>query len=224
MLLDSLTEARWKKKLEGEFTKPYFRNLQAFLEIEKDEYVLFPPENMIFNAFNLTPFESVNVVILGQDPYHGTGQAHGLAFSVPSGVKPPPSLRNIFKELVDDVGCDFPKNGDLTSWATQGVLLLNTLLSVRSGEPLSHKNCGWENFTDEVIRTISAQREHVVFILWGAPAGQKVSLIDQTKHLILKASHPSPLSSYRGFFGSKPFSQTNDYLMGYGIIPINWKL
>ncbi len=222
MVLDSLTEAGWKKTLEDEFAKPYFSCLQDLINKEREEYVLFPPPDMIFNAFNLTPFESVKVVILGQDPYHGSGQAHGLAFSVPCGIDFPPSLRNIFKELGDDVGCDFSTNGDLTSWAMQGVLLLNTLLSVRSGEPFSHKNCGWEKFTDQVIRTISAQLEHVVFILWGAHAGKKSSLIDETKHLILKSPHPSPLSSYRGFFGSKPFSQTNDYLVEQGIAPIEW--
>jgi len=164
------------------------------------------------------------VVILGQDPYHGAGQAHGLSFSVQEGVPHPPSLQNIFKELKDDVGCPIPKNGTLTSWAQQGVFLLNTVLTVRASEANSHRNEGWENFTDAVIACLSAQKEHLVFILWGSPAGAKVSLIDSKKHLILKAPHPSPLSSYRGFFGSKPFSKSNDYLTCKGIKPIDWCL
>lgn len=198
--------------------------LNAFLVEEKKNYTIFPHENNLFNAFNSTPFKNVKVVILGQDPYHGAGQAHGLSFSVQKGVALPPSLQNIFKELVSDIGCSFPKSGDLTHWAQEGVLLLNTLLSVRSGEPFSHKERGWERFTDQVIRILSERREHIVFILWGAPAGKKGSLIDERKHLILKAPHPSPLSSYRGFFGSKPFSQTNEYLSVQGISPIQWCL
>ena len=198
--------------------------LKTFLIEEKKNYTIFPQGSHIFNAFNSTPFENVKVVILGQDPYHGAGQAHGLSFSVQHGIALPPSLQNIFKELVSDIGCPYPKSGDLTHWAHEGVLLLNTLLTVRSGEPFSHKEHGWERFTDQVIRTLSAQREHIVFILWGAPAGKKASLIDGTKHLILKAPHPSPLSSYRGFFGSKPFSQTNQYLKLMQITPIEWCL
>lgn len=198
--------------------------LKAFLVEEKKNYTIFPQGKNIFNAFNSTPFENVKVVILGQDPYHGAGQAHGLSFSVQEGVALPPSLQNIFKELVSDIGCSFPKSGDLSHWAQEGVLLLNTLLSVRSGEPFSHKERGWERFTDQVIRILSERREHIVFILWGAPAGKKGSLIDERKHLILKAPHPSPLSSYRGFFGSKPFSQTNKYLSVQGISPIQWCL
>lgn len=198
--------------------------LKAFLVEEKKNYTIFPQGKNIFNAFNSTPFENVKVVILGQDPYHGAGQAHGLSFSVQEGVALPPSLQNIFKELVSDIGCSFPKSGDLSHWAQEGVLLLNTLLSVRSGEPFSHKERGWERFTDQVIRILSERREHIVFILWGAPAGKKGSLIDERKHLILKAPHPSPLSSYRGFFGSKPFSQTNEYLSVQGISPIQWCL
>jgi uracil-DNA glycosylase len=196
--------------------------LKAFLVEEKKNHTIFPQGSNIFNAFNSTSFENVKVVILGQDPYHGAGQAHGLSFSVQHGVPLPPSLQNIFKELVSDIGCSFPQSGDLSQWAAQGILLLNTLLSVREREPFSHKDRGWERFTDQVIRTLSEQREHIVFILWGAPAGKKASLIDGRKHLILTAPHPSPLSSYRGFFGSKPFSRTNDYLFSKGIKPIDW--
>lgn len=214
----------WKEALKAEFTQTYVSNLKDFLREEKKLYSLFPPENERFNAFNLTPFDSVKVVILGQDPYHGTAQAHGLSFSVQEGIALPPSLKNIFKELVDDIGCPYPNSGDLTPWAHEGVLLLNTLLSVRAHEPFSHKDRGWERFTDQVIRTLSDQKEHLVFILWGAPAAKKSMLIDSSKHLILKAPHPSPLSSYRGFFGSKPFSQANTYLIRNGIVPINWKL
>ncbi|MDO9303815.1 MAG: uracil-DNA glycosylase [Sulfuricurvum sp.] len=212
----------WRDALENEFNEPYMDSLKAFLLEEQKRYSIFPQSKNIFNAFNSSPFESVKVVILGQDPYHGAGQAHGLSFSVQAGVASPPSLQNIFKELVDDIGCPFPKSGDLSHWAHQGVLLLNTLLTVRQGEPFSHKDKGWERFTDQVIRTLSQQREHLVFILWGAPAGKKSILIDETKHLILKAPHPSPLSSYRGFFGSKPFSKTNTYLVEYEIAPIDW--
>lgn len=214
----------WREALKAEFAHPYMEELKAFLGEEKKYYTIFPHGSTIFNAFNSTPFESVKVVILGQDPYHGEGQAHGLSFSVQHGTKLPPSLQNIFKELVDDIGCEYPKSGDLSHWAQEGVLLLNTLLTVRSGEPFSHKEKGWERFTDQVIRTLSEQREHIVFILWGAPAGKKAALIDESKHLILKAPHPSPLSSYRGFFGSKPFSQTNDYLKSMQIAPIEWTL
>jgi len=212
----------WKVPLANEFNNGYMEALKSFLVEEKKNYTIFPQSKNIFNAFNASPFDSVKVVILGQDPYHGAGQAHGLSFSVQAGVASPPSLQNIFKELVDDIGCPFPKSGDLSHWAYQGVLLLNTLLTVRQGEPFSHKDRGWERFTDQVIRTLSEQREHVVFILWGAPAGKKSILIDETKHLILKAPHPSPLSSYRGFFGSKPFSKTNTYLAEHGIAPIDW--
>lgn len=212
----------WKAALENEFNDPYMDALKAFLLEEQKRYSIFPQSKNIFNAFNSSHFESVKVVILGQDPYHGAGQAHGLSFSVQAGVASPPSLQNIFKELVDDIGCPFPKSGDLSHWAQQGVLLLNTLLTVRQGEPFSHKDRGWERFTDQVIRTLSQQREHLVFILWGAPAGKKSILIDATKHLVLKAPHPSPLSSYRGFFGSKPFSKTNTYLLEHKMTPIDW--
>jgi uracil-DNA glycosylase len=222
--INPIIHESWKEALRAEFTHPYMEELKAFLIEEKKNYTIFPQGSNIFNAFNSTPFENVKVVILGQDPYHGPGQAHGLSFSVQHGVPLPPSLQNIFKELVSDIGCPYPKSGDLSHWAHEGVLLLNTLLTVRSGEPFSHKERGWERFTDQVIRTLSLQREHIVFILWGAPAGKKTSLIDAGKHLILKAPHPSPLSSYRGFFGSKPFSRTNIYLTSQGIDPIEWCL
>ncbi|MDD5118420.1 MAG: uracil-DNA glycosylase [Sulfuricurvum sp.] len=224
MAISPVIHESWKEALKTEFAHPYMEELKAFLGEEKNNYTIFPQGSHIFNAFNSTPFDSVKVVILGQDPYHGAGQAHGLSFSVQHGIALPPSLQNIFKELVADIGCPYPKSGDLSHWAHEGVLLLNTLLTVRSGEPFSHKDRGWERFTDQVIRTLSEEREHIVFILWGAPAGKKASLIDATKHLILKAPHPSPLSSYRGFFGSKPFSQSNDYLKAQGIKPIEWCL
>ncbi|MDP3301415.1 MAG: uracil-DNA glycosylase [Sulfuricurvum sp.] len=212
----------WRKALEYEFNHSYMGELKSFLIEEKKHYTIFPGGDDIFHAFNSTPFDAVKVVILGQDPYHGTGQAHGLSFSVVHGVKLPPSLKNIFKELVDDIGCAYPKSGDLSHWTTQGVLLLNTLLTVRSGEPFSHKERGWERFTDQVIRTLSHERKDIVFILWGSPAQKKAVLIDEQKHLILKAPHPSPLSSYRGFFGSKPFSKTNTYLTQQGVSPVQW--
>lgn len=212
----------WKRALEDEFNHPYMGELKSFLIEEKKHYTIFPSGPHIFNAFNSTSFDAVKVVILGQDPYHGTGQAHGLSFSVGHGLKLPPSLQNIFKELVDDMGCPFPKSGDLSHWAAQGVLLLNTLLTVRAGEPFSHKDRGWERFTDQVIRTLSRERKEIVFILWGAPAQKKAALIDEQKHFVLKAPHPSPLSSYRGFFGSKPFSKTNAYLKEHAITPIQW--
>jgi uracil-DNA glycosylase len=224
MAISPVIHESWNEALIAEFAHPYMEELKAFLVEEKKNYTIFPHGSNIFNAFNFTPFENVKVVILGQDPYHGVGQAHGLSFSVQYGVPLPPSLQNIFKELVADIGCPYPKSGNLSHWAHEGVLLLNTLLTVRSGEPFSHKDHGWERFTDQVIRTLSDQRENIVFILWGAPAGKKASLIDATKHLILKAPHPSPLSSYRGFFGSKPFSQSNAYLKSMQIAPIEWCL
>ena len=217
-------EESWKNVLLEEFQKPYFETLKTFLVEEKKSHTIYPSGQNIFAAFEHTPFENVEVVILGQDPYHGVGQAHGLSFSVQDGVPHPPSLQNIFKELKDDLGCNIPKSGNLTAWAKQGVFLLNTVLTVRASEANSHRNQGWENFTDAVIKTLSTQKEHLVFILWGSPAGAKVSLIDGKKHLILHAPHPSPLSSYRGFFGSKPFSKSNDYLVSKGKKPINWCL
>ena len=217
-------EESWKMVLKEEFQKLYFETLKTFLVEEKKSHTIYPSGANIFAAFEHTPFESVAVVILGQDPYHGVGQAHGLSFSVQDGVPHPPSLQNIFKELKDDLGCNIPKSGNLTAWAKQGVFLLNTVLTVRASEANSHRNQGWENFTDAVIKTLSTQKEHLVFILWGSPAGAKASLIDGKKHLILRAPHPSPLSSYRGFFGSKPFSKSNDYLVAKGKKPIDWCL
>lgn len=214
----------WRQKLVGEFTKEYYLDLIRFVREEDAAYAVYPPKKQRFNAYNLTPFEKVKVVILGQDPYHGAQQAHGLAFSVPPGVPHPPSLKNILKELHDDIGAPIPKDGTLTHWAEEGVFLLNTVLSVRAGQAHSHKGRGWEEFTDATIRLISEEKEHVVFILWGKPAQQKAALIDERRHLVLRAPHPSPLSSYRGFFGSKPFSRTNAYLVENGIEPIDWTL
>ena len=217
-------EESWKMVLKEEFEKPYFETLKTFLVEEKKQHTVYPSGANIFAAFDNTPFDNVKVVILGQDPYHGAGQAHGLSFSVQDGVPYPPSLQNIFKELKDDLGCNTPKSGNLTAWAKQGVFLLNTVLTVRASEANSHRNQGWENFTDAVIRLLNSQKEHLVFILWGSPAGAKASLIDAKKHLILKAPHPSPLSSYRGFFGSRPFSKSNEYLLHHGKTPIQWAL
>ncbi len=224
LMIEPKIEESWKKVLFDEFQKPYFEALKTFLIEEKKHHTIYPSGANIFSAFNHTPFERVKVVILGQDPYHGANQAHGLSFSVKEGVPHPPSLQNIFKELRDDIGCDIPKNGTLTSWADQGVFLMNAVLTVRASEANSHKGRGWETFTDTVIRTLSDKKEHLVFILWGAPAGAKASLIDSKKHLILKAPHPSPLSSYRGFFGSKPFSKSNTYLIEHEKAPIEWAL
>lgn len=223
-MIDPKIENSWKAVLFDEFQKPYFNSLKEFLVEEKQRHTVYPHGSNIFAAFNNTPFDNVKVVILGQDPYHGAGQAHGLAFSVNEGVPHPPSLQNIFKELRDDMGCDMPKSGNLTSWAKEGVFLLNTVLTVRAAEANSHKSRGWEIFTDAVIRLLSEKKENLVFILWGSPAGAKSSLIDAKKHLILKAPHPSPLSSYRGFFGSKPFSKTNAFLKERGLKPIEWCL
>ena len=219
-----LEENSWKERLEEEFKKEYYQSLILFLREEDAAHTVYPPKGKRFNAYNTTPFEKVKVVIIGQDPYHGEGQAHGLAFSVQEGVSHPPSLQNIFKELHDAIGCAVPKNGTLTHWAEEGVFLLNTVLTVRASEAHSHKGEGWERFTDATIRLISEQKEHVVFVLWGKPAQQKAALIDESRHLILRAPHPSPLSSYRGFFGSKPFSKTNEYLRANGISPIDWTL
>jgi len=205
-------------------TSPQFRSLKSFIIQERRQYNIFPPKEDMFRAFIETPFENVKAVILGQDPYHGRGQAHGLAFSVRKGVPIPPSLQNIFLELQNDLGIEPPHHGDLTQWANRGVLLLNTVLTVREGQANSHRGKGWELFTDEVIRTISREKSGVVFILWGRPAGEKRNLIDNSKHLILQAPHPSPLSAFRGFFGSAPFSKTNRYLESVGKTPINWKM
>jgi uracil-DNA glycosylase len=214
----------WLPYLAAEFTSPYFAELKKFLTEEKKKYNIFPPGDKIFSAFNSTPFNNVKVVILGQDPYHGKGQAHGLCFSVSAGVAFPPSLVNIFKELKSDLGIMPPDSGELYAWGNQGVLLLNTVLTVRENMPESHKNKGWELFTDSVITQISKHKENVVFILWGNNAKTKTKLIDSSKHCILTAAHPSPLSATRGFFGCKHFSKTNEYLISKNIEPIDWKL
>ena len=208
--------------LEEEFNKPYFEELTSFVKEEYQLKKVFPPPTDIFRAFDLCPFDNVKVVILGQDPYHGPGQAHGLCFSVNKDIPMPPSLKNIYKEIVSDVGGEMPSNGNLEHWAEQGVFMLNATLTVIAHMAGSHQKKGWEAFTDEVIRLISEKKKHVVFMLWGAYAGDKAWMIDDTKHLILKAPHPSPLSSHRGFFGSKHFSQANDYLKLKGLEPISW--
>lgn len=217
-------EEKWKKILELEFSSPYFYELKQFLVCEKQQHTVFPPGKLIFNAFNLTPFDEVKVVILGQDPYHNVGQAHGLCFSVPDGVPHPKSLINIFKELHQDVNVSIPKSGNLEKWAKQGVLLLNAMLTVRAHQAGSHQQKGWEKFTDAAIQAISAHKQNVVFLLWGNYAQAKEPLIDKSKHLILKTVHPSPLSASRGFFGCKHFSKTNDYLIQTGQKPIDWEL
>lgn len=219
------TDPGWKALLQDEFAKPYMRELFGFLEKENHSGKnIFPPQSDIFSAFNLTPFSRVKVVILGQDPYHGKDQAHGLAFSVLPGIKIPPSLVNIFKELKDDTGLNPPIHGCLKAWALQGVLLLNNVLTVEESKAASHQNKGWEKFTDKVIEILNEKKENLVFILWGSPAQKKAKHLDQDKHFILKSVHPSPLSVYRGFMGSKPFSQTNEYLSSQGISPIDWSL
>jgi len=215
-------EQSWKDILSDEFRADYFQQLKNFLVEEKTKYIVYPPGKLIFNAFNTTPFNKVKVVIIGQDPYHGPGQAHGLCFSVPEGIAIPPSLRNIYKELSSDMRIDIPKHGNLTKWAEQGVLLLNATLSVRAHQAGSHQGKGWERFTDQAIRMVSDKREHVVFMLWGAFAQKKAALINADKHLILKSVHPSPLSAHRGFFGSKHFSAANEYLSQHGIQTIDW--
>lgn len=215
-------EDSWGKLLSDVFEQDFFTSLVSFVKDEYQTQEVFPPGKEIFNAFNYCPIESVKVVILGQDPYHGFGQAHGLSFSVRPGVPFPPSLLNIFKEIKADIGLDMPPNGDLTRWAQQGVFLLNATLTVRANQAGSHQNRGWEKFTDEVIKMISAHRENVVFMLWGAYAQKKAELIDVEKHLVLKAPHPSPLSVHRGFLGCKHFSMANDYLIEKQIDPIKW--
>ncbi|KIM09070.1 MAG: uracil-DNA glycosylase [Sulfurovum sp. PC08-66] len=214
----------WLRAVGVEFEKEYMHALKAFLVDEKAHHTLFPPSEEIFTALNLTSFENVKVVILGQDPYHGSHQAHGLAFSVSNQTKIPPSLANIFKELKEDMGCNVSSVGNLTAWANQGVLLLNAVLTVRAHEPNSHANRGWEIFTSKIIETISANKEHVVFILWGKPAQRKIEIIDTSKHYVIQSAHPSPLSAHRGFFGSRPFSKTNNFLISIGERPIEWCL
>lgn len=218
-------ETSWKEHLKAEFSKAYFEQLVLFLKMEKAQgRKVFPPGSLIFNAFDQTPFDTVKVVLLGQDPYHGPGQAHGLCFSVPDGVSPPPSLENMFKELQSDIGLPRPATGNLTKWAKQGVLLLNASLTVRAGEAGSHARNGWMNFTDAVIRKLSDEKKGIVFLLWGKFAQEKQTLIDGTKHHILLAAHPSPLSAYAGFFGCKHFSKANTLLTEQGLNPIDWAL
>ena len=214
----------WLDEIQGEFKKPYYRELYQFVRDEYSKAVIYPPADDIFNAMHFTPLSKVKVLLLGQDPYHNVGQAHGLCFSVKKGVDIPPSLVNIYKELHDDLGCTIPNHGCLTKWAEQGVLMLNTVLTVRAHQANSHKDIGWEEFTDAAIMALNSQDRPIVFILWGAPAQRKARMLTNPKHLILKAPHPSPLSAYRGFFGSKPFSQTNDYLRAHGVEPIDWQI
>jgi len=224
--MDVKIEPSWKAELKEEFKKPYFLQIATFLKTEKAlNKVIYPPGTLIFNAFNQTPFNKLKVVIIGQDPYHGAGQAHGLSFSVQNGIKPPPSLVNIYKEIQRDIGIAMPKEyGNLTNWAQQGVLLLNAALTVRDGEPFSHAKFGWADFTDSVIQKISDKKKGVVFLLWGKFAQDKQVLIDETKHHVLKAAHPSPFSADKGFFGCRHFSKTNEFLVKEGHQPIDWKL
>jgi len=218
-------ETSWKNALSELFDKPYFSQIADHLKAEKAlNTTIYPSGSLIFNAFSLTPYEKVKVIILGQDPYHNVNQAMGLSFSVPDGMKPPPSLVNIFKELHKDIGMQIPSSGNLTAWAQQGVLLLNAVLTVRANEPASHAKIGWTKFTDDVIQTLSLHKTGLVFILWGNFAQEKIKLIDSSKHKILKAAHPSPFSAYNGFFGCKHFSETNEYLVKNNIDPIDWAI
>ncbi len=214
----------WNPLLRSEFDEPYWANLMSFVAQERSRHEVFPPDSEVFAALHLTSFASTRVVILGQDPYHGPGQAHGLCFSVRRGTRLPPSLANIYRELADDIGCDQPVHGDLTSWATQGVLLLNTTLTVRAHAAASHQGQGWERFTDRVIRTVNDKPHSVVFVLWGAAARRKSLMIDTSRHFIIESAHPSPLSARNGFFGSRPFSRTNAHLVASGLTPIDWTL
>jgi uracil-DNA glycosylase len=224
-MMDVKIESSWKEILKDEFNKPYFQQIVLHLKTERSQgKIIYPPGQFIFNAFNTTPLDKVKVVILGQDPYHGPGQAHGLCFSVQKGVPPPPSLVNIFKELHDDTGVDIPGHGNLAKWAEHGVFLLNASLTVRAGEPMSHAKIGWAEFTNTVIKKISDTREHLVFMLWGKFAQEKRTLINETKHLILRSVHPSPLSASFGFFGCRHFSKANDWLVNKGIDPVDWSL
>lgn len=215
-------EESWKQHINEEFRKDYFKKLVSFLKDEYREQIVFPPETKIFHAFNLCPFERVKVVIIGQDPYHGPGQAHGLCFSVSDGLSFPPSLRNIFKEIQNDLGSPLPESGDLSRWAKQGVFLMNASLTVRAHQAGSHQKKGWETFTDAVIKKIATEKENVVFLLWGAYAQKKAEFIDPSRHLVLKSVHPSPLSASRGFFGNRHFSKTNKYLTKNRLDPIQW--
>ncbi|MCT4639509.1 MAG: uracil-DNA glycosylase [Bacteroidales bacterium] len=224
MVESYINDAKWCQILNSEFESDYFKQLNNFVESERANGVIYPPKDLVYNAFNKTAFDNIKIVILGQDPYHGEGQAHGLSFSVPEGVKIPPSLRNIYKELNSDVGIDIPQHGNLKRWAEQGVLLLNATLTVRANSAGSHQKKGWETFTDNTIKAISDNSDYVVFMLWGNYAQKKEALIDDQKHLILKSVHPSPLSARRGFMGCKHFSQANKYLSDKGKEVINWSL
>ena len=224
-MMDIQIEESWKEVLKEEFQKIYFQHIITFLKAEKASgKIIYPPGSLIFNSFKQTPFSEVKVVIIGQDPYHNKGQAHGLSFSDPPGVGKPPSLLNIFKELQNDLGIEISENGNLEKWATQGVLLLNASLTVRQNEPGSHAQIGWLQFTDKVIKKISDEKEGVIFLLWGKFAQEKQALIDETKHFVLKAAHPSPFSASNGFFGCKHFSKTNELLMKQHKNPIDWKI
>ena len=223
-LIDNLQDPTWKTLLTPEFRKDYFHSLEKRILDEYKNKTIYPAKENIFAAFNLTSFDKIKVVIIGQDPYHGPNQAQGLCFSVQPQIKIPPSLANIYKELVSDLGIELPKHGDLTSWAEQGVLLLNTLLTVEGGNPMAHKDLGWEKFTDHVIDLINEKKENIVFILWGSPAHKKAQNVDSKKHYILKSVHPSPLSSYRGFFGCKHFSLCNQFLKSKKLEVINWQV
>lgn len=214
----------WAEKLKPEFSKPYYKALYNRVKDEYSRYLIFPPADDIFNAFHFTPLCEVKVVILGQDPYHNVGQAHGLCFSVKPDVEIPPSLVNIYKELNEDLGCAIPNNGYLTKWAKQGVMMLNTVLTVRAHQANSHHDIGWEEFTDAAIRILNEQDRPIVYMLWGSPAQRKASMLNNPKHLILKAPHPSPLSAYRGFFGCRHFSRANEFLRANGLEPIDWQI
>lgn len=214
----------WLTEINGEFKKPYYKELYNFVKEEYSTQVVYPPSDDIFNALNLTPLSKVKVVILGQDPYHNEHQAHGLSFSVQIGEDAPPSLQNIYKELRDDCGCYIPNNGYLKKWADQGVLMLNTVLTVRAHQANSHQGHGWEKFTDAIIEAVNKQDRPIVFLLWGAPAGKKKAMLNNPKHLVLTTVHPSPLSAYRGFFGCKHFSKTNEFLTANGVTPIDWQI
>lgn len=220
--MDVRIEESWKQRLLPEFEKDYFVKLTDFVRAEYTRTTVYPPARLIFNAFDQCPFDAVKVVIIGQDPYHGPGQAHGLCFSVAEGVPNPPSLQNIFKEIQSDLGAPLPPNGDLTRWARQGVLLLNATLTVQAHQAGSHQRRGWEEFTDAAIRLLAAEREHLVFILWGAYAQKKGAFIDRDRHLVLSSAHPSPLSAYNGFFGNHHFSKANEYLVAHGQSPVVW--
>ena len=220
----SALTGEWECALHEEFSKEYYKNLFFFIRKQYSETIVYPKADEIFTAFHLTPLEKVKVVILGQDPYHNEHQAHGLCFSVQPGEEVPPSLVNIYQELHDDLGCYIPNHGNLEQWAEQGVLLLNTVLTVQAHHAMSHRGVGWEQFTDAVIKKVNEIDRPIVFILWGKPAQEKAKMLNNPKHLILKAPHPSPLSAYRGFFGSKPFSQTNEFLKTHGETPIDWQI